>query len=51
MPDSNYTLIHRDAQLSIEDRNAVCAWSDATRKSMNTAAGATTSFVNGQLSH
>jgi hypothetical protein len=43
MPDSKYTLIHRDARLTHEDRDAVCAWADATRKSMNTAAGATMS--------
>ncbi len=32
MPDSKYTLIHRDARLTEEERKAVCAWADATRK-------------------
>lgn len=32
MPDSKYTLIHRDALLSDVDRNTLCAWTDSTAK-------------------
>ena len=49
MPDSKYTLIHRNARLTDQDRDAVCAWADAIRKSMNTGAGATTSVRPGDL--
>jgi uncharacterized membrane protein len=34
MPDSKYTLIHRNARLTPEDRAAICAWTDALSKSL-----------------
>lgn len=39
MPDVKYTLIHRNAILTPDQRNALCAWVDQTRKTL----GATTS--------
>ncbi len=35
MPDSKYTLIHRNALLSTADRNALCAWTDTAASSIN----------------
>jgi heme-binding protein len=34
MPDSTYTLIHRNARLTPEERAAICAWTDALGKSL-----------------
>jgi hypothetical protein len=34
MPDSKYTLIHRNARLTPGDRAAICAWTDALSKSL-----------------
>jgi hypothetical protein len=36
MPDWKYTLIHRNALLSQEERNSLCAWAETTRKSFPT---------------
>jgi hypothetical protein len=32
MPDAKYTLFHRDARLTHEQRELVCAWTDAGRE-------------------
>lgn len=37
MPDWKYTLIHRRAKLTDEERDAVCLWTDATRKALASA--------------
>ena len=34
MPDGKYTLIHRDARLTAEERNAICAWSEQVREGL-----------------
>lgn len=44
MPDSKYTLIHRAARLRQDERDAVCAWATATRKSVNAGAGSSTAL-------
>ena len=40
MPDWKYTLIHRQAKLTDDERTAVCAWADATRKALAAAPAA-----------
>ena len=37
MPDTKYTLIHRDAKLTQEERNSLCAWAESIRKQGDTA--------------
>jgi len=34
MPDSKYTLIHRSAKLSEQERTALCDWAEATRRAL-----------------
>jgi len=35
MPDGKYTLVHRNARLTAEERSAVCAWSEQVRKALS----------------
>jgi len=35
MPDSKYTLIHRSAKLSPQQRTVLCDWAEATRASLD----------------
>ncbi|HYL63832.1 MAG TPA: heme-binding domain-containing protein [Candidatus Methylomirabilis sp.] len=34
MPDSKYTLIHRGARLTDQQRSTLCDWAEATRKAL-----------------
>src|SRR5215831_1822233 len=43
MPDGKYTLIHRNARLSNDERNAVCAWAEQVRKRLDTSTPASNS--------
>lgn len=36
MPDDKYTLIHRSARLSPQQRATICGWTEATRKPLQT---------------
>lgn len=38
MPDGKYTLIHRNARLTTEERSAVCRWSEEILKALNESA-------------
>jgi uncharacterized membrane protein len=43
MPDGKYTLIHRNARLTTDERNAVCAWSEQVRKGLDSSGPASSS--------
>ena len=47
MPDSKYTLIHRNARLTAEERTSVCAWAENTRKISSEQPRANTSGSGG----
>lgn len=32
MPDPKYALLHRDARITPEERNAVCQWTEDVRR-------------------
>ena len=37
MPDGKYTLVHRNARLTTDERNAVCTWSEQVRKRLDSS--------------